>query len=617
MNFYTHQDNARKHTSYLICLFMLAVITLITITNLMIATFYWAIHYNKAVFSVQLTPWQLIGQLGWETFLSINLSIIMVIMGAIFLKWRSLSAGGSSVAVALGGRVLCASTANTKERRLLNVVEEMAIAAGMPVPLVYLLESEPAINAFAAGRTPADAVIGVSKGSLDQLNREQLQGVIAHEFSHILNGDMSLNIKLIAILNGILFIGLMGQWLTRGSYYRGYSCQRRSSTNQLALLGLGFIVVGWLGSFFGRWIKFADALKIIGGYSAGTKVRHARTEEFSHLFFGNALQYFDGFMSTHPPLADRIRRIQKNWDGKYIARNHREPTRDKDVQAENVTITPQEALLTTAILAGSTLNTHQAPTAIARQLLTGIPDSIHQQTLDRFDATALIFSLLLDDNPDILNKQIKIIENTRFLGLSIQAQHCQQDIKTLDELQKIPLVELCIPALKTLSEPQYKTVKKALLLLIQADKNTNLFEWCLFKLVCHYVETELNIIKPSRPTFKTATPVERDYQQVLSTLAWYGQDQQTEEDVAKNFYRGANTTGLYRITLLAKKDCQIRKLSAALDKLANCYPLVKPKLLKGLIDCAKHDDRITAQEQGIIRTVAAIIDCPISPANKL
>ena len=240
------------------------------------------------------------------------------------------------------------ATEDSAERRLLNIVEEMAIASGVPVPEIYVLEEESSINAFAAGFSASDAAVAVTRGALEKLNRSELQGVIAHEFSHILNGDMRLGIRLAALLKGITFIGDVGHFLLRaGAYGVGRSSRRSERSAALPLLGLGLMVLGWLGSLTAGFIKaaisrqkeyladasavqftrdregIANALKVIGGFLPGSLVHAARAEELSHIFFGEVRHHLWQGFATHPPLPDRIRRLEPGWDGNFIKREER------------------------------------------------------------------------------------------------------------------------------------------------------------------------------------------------------------------------------------------------------------------------------------------------------
>ena len=283
-----------------------------------------------------------------ELFGLVAMGTSAVIAAGSLYKMAALSGGGHTVAELLGGRLLRADAATPAERRLLNVVEEMAIASGVPVPPVYLLENELGINAFAAGHAPGDAVVAVTAGTLARLSRDELQGVIAHEFSHILNGDMRLNIRLMGVLFGILVIGLTG-WIifrsTTGGYVRlGARDDDRKGFNPLPLIGLALYVIGYVGVFFGNLIKaavsrqrefladasavqftrnpdgIAGALKKIGAVAEGSRIQDPHAEEASHMFFGDALSGWTelfGLLATHPPLVERIKRIDPSFDGDF------------------------------------------------------------------------------------------------------------------------------------------------------------------------------------------------------------------------------------------------------------------------------------------------------------
>ncbi|MFC6978654.1 M48 family metallopeptidase [Microbulbifer taiwanensis] len=338
MNFFEYQDRARRKTGLLVGLFALAVVLLIAITTLLAALLLaWS---RGQAFSLSAIVSNTGGQLlGWDTVATIAFSIAAVIALGSLYKLRQLAAGGRAVAESLGGRKINIAPQSDAEKRALNVVEEMAIASGTPVPDVYLIEDD-AINAFAAGYKPTDAVIGLTRGSIEKLNRDELQGVVAHEFSHIFNGDMRLNIRIVGLLNGILIIGMLGYWLLRGSHFSS----GRDNRGRAALFGIGagLMVIGYTGTFFGNLIKsavsrqrefladasavqftrsnsgIAGALKKIGGYSGGSQLASSNAAEFSHMYFASGLKKsFANLFATHPPLADRISRLDPQWNGRF------------------------------------------------------------------------------------------------------------------------------------------------------------------------------------------------------------------------------------------------------------------------------------------------------------
>jgi Zn-dependent protease with chaperone function len=329
MDFFEHQDKARKHTKVLVLYFGIAVLCIIASVYFVSLLIFHGYDASKGP-GAPAVPFVL-----WDftLFIRVVLGTLGVVLIGSLYKTYALSKGGSVVAESLGGRLVTLDTTDPDERKLRNVIEEMAIAAGVPVPKVYVLDEEAGINAFAAGHAPGDAAIGVTRGCMTLLNRDELQGVIGHEFSHILNGDMRLNLRVMGVIFGIVCLAVVGRVLI---YSRGGDRGRAP----LMVLGLALMVIGAIGAFFGRLIQAAlsrqrefladasavqftrnpaglsGALQKIGG--AGSKVGSVHAGEASHLFFGNGLgKPFLGAMATHPPLDERIRAIDPGWDGTF------------------------------------------------------------------------------------------------------------------------------------------------------------------------------------------------------------------------------------------------------------------------------------------------------------
>ncbi len=341
--FFEHQDIARRRTGLLIFLFCAAVVAIVLAVYTVVAL----VNVNFGLMQPDVPHGQTRPEPFWnpQLFSVVTLATMAIIALGSLYKISELSAGGEAVALMLGGRRIHPLTKDFAERQLLNVVEEMALASGVPVPPVYVLDQEDGINAFAAGHRPGDAVIGVSRGSLDYLDRDELQGVMAHEFSHILNGDMRLNLRLVGVLHGILILAVIGYYILRGGVHSGGS-GKKGGAGAIFLVAIGLIVIGGVGLLFGRLIKaavsrqrefladasavqftrypagIAGALKKIGGLSRGSRINDAHAGEVSHMFFGEAVSALGlDWLGTHPPLADRIRRIDPSFDGQ-IGRAH-------------------------------------------------------------------------------------------------------------------------------------------------------------------------------------------------------------------------------------------------------------------------------------------------------
>ncbi len=648
MDFFEHQDQARRNTLWLVLLLVLAVTSLILITTGFVTFFIYYFQYgsgahlkafeqNTDIFTIasQILTWELLG--------TISLAIVAIVGLASGYKWLQLRGGGQAIAESMGGHLLNTCTRDADERKVLNVVEEMAIASGTPVPPVYLME-EDSINAFAAGYQPQDAVIGVTRGCIQLLSRDELQGVIAHEFSHILHGDMRLNIRLIGLLHGILVIGLIGQLLLRGSFHRSaYSmASRRRDNNQggIMAVGIGLMVIGYAGTFFGNVIKAAvsrqrefladasavqftrdssgisGALKKIGGYSAGSQLQHPNAAEFSHLYFGQGIKAgFSSLMATHPPLATRIQRIEPNWQGQFIPVET--PAQAASAGAELTSgfaasaNTGAPAAKQTMAAQSGQANLKQAIAHVgqpspqhvehAQSLLGSLPEALKQAAHEPFAARALIYGLLLSDTDNIRSQQLNELKQGAHPVVFKHFMSMLELLLQLDDRHRLPLVELAIPALKSLSAPQYQVFKRNIVKLIRADGKVCLKEWALYRILIH------NLERPShRPATKSVRQLGSACQLLLSLLAHNSQDPE-----------GAFQAGMHQLSsqgrLLPQDKVPLPTVDAALKQLNQLKPLQKPLLLKALSQCIGYDHQVTVTEAELFRAIADSLDCPVPP----
>ncbi len=644
MNFFEHQDQARRKTGHLVVLFVLAVLLLIGMTQVLV------MGVMAWLDGVPLQEWQLAMQyFSLPTLLKVAAAIGLIVALASGYKLLQLSGGGKVVAEAMGGRLLNINSDDADERKLLNVVQEMAIASGSPVPPVYLLE-EDGINAFAAGYKPTDAVIGVTRGCVQQLDRDELQGVIAHEFSHIFNGDMRLNIRLIGVLNGILVIGIIGYFILRSVSRTGY--RSRSSKNNSALpflvLGAGLMAIGYAGTFFGNWIKAAvsrqrefladssavqftrnpagisGALRKIGGFSAGSKIEHPQAGEMSHMFFGQAVKPFlSSMMATHPPLAERISRIDPNWNGRFDSASHTASatTSRSDQQfhatagdlagvvsgfasAVSVTATTASNELLSSI--GGTDDKHMD---YAHNLLASLSAEVLNAASEPYGARALVYALLLDSNEVVREKQWQLLEeNANSVVFSLTRQlHMSFEMAAQ---YRLPLLELSLPALKQLTAEQYDQFRQNVVALMQADARIDLHEWALYRVLLHHLSptktklAELGSIRSLKLVGKACGLL-------LSAMAEAGAE--NDEAACQSFTMAAKTLGLQRLQFIRRDEYELADLSRALQVLNRLQPLQKPRLLKALCVCVSHDDVIKPVEVELIRAIALNLDCPMPP----
>ena len=648
MNFFKAQDQARRYTTRLVFLFILAVAVLIALTNLLVLG---VISYINLPVGQVLSIDHFKNNFEWPLFFAVGGAIVLIVACGSLYKISQLSAGGRVVAEALGGKLINANTTQPQERQLLNIVEEMALASGTPVPPVYLLY-ETGINAFAAGYSPGNAVIGITRGALNELNRDQIQGVIAHEFSHILNGDMRLNTRLIGILNGILILGIIGYYILRGtssgSHYRSSSRSSGNGAIVALALGLGLIIIGYSGTFFGNMIKasvsrqreyladasavqftrnpdsIAGALIRIGGYKTHAYINSPAANEVSHAFFCNGIKGFLGsIFATHPPLEERIRKIKPQWDGQF---DKRPPTERFDTPASLTTksTTPQEnaenLMKTVAVVSAAqeAINNIERAGQVnekdidnAHHLIQSLDPTVLAAAREPYGAGAVIYNLVISTKPDIRKNQFSILDDNADTGIHAYTQKLLPLMENIKPEQRLPLIDLAMPALRQLSLTQYQRFNKNLTDLIIADKKINLFEWALQKVVLHYLDDAF-IKKPLRAhKYKKLVSVKNEISHLVGLLAYAGHKQ--TDDIEKAFQAANYILDFKDNKLPAKKDINLDSLNRAIDKLALLQPLVKPQLLKACVACIESDGQITPREAELLRAFSSVLDCPLPP----
>ena len=646
MDFFAQQDIARRNTRVLVLLFLLAVLLLILLANAAVAGFLFFSQDYNIYSGAREGIAGFLSFFSWARFGSIGMAVTATVALVVLIKWIQLSTGGKAVAESMGGTRIVPQTRDQAERRCLNVVEELALAANMPVPPVYVMNGERGINAFAAGITPADAIVAVTRGTINHLKRHELQGVIAHEFSHILNGDMRLNIRLAALLKGITFIGDVGHYLLRSGHRVRTGGNGRSGGAVLPVLAVALWILGWLGGLAAGFIKAAisrqkeyladasavqytrssegigDALKVIGGYLPGTLVHAARATEMSHIFFGQIEHHLWQVFSTHPPLRNRIARVDPNWDGQYIDRKPNvygnEPSRPGYGE-----VGVGRAALVAAAMAGALTEQDSADEDTPDADFDAGPDQLEQETARRQDipvalvqhsheplgAHALVYSLLINDDEEVRQKQLSIIGAAGVPGLDHLVFTLSPGVQAQGAPRRLPLLEMCLPALKAMSAGQYRVFKNTLLALIHSDQQTELHEWCLFQLVRHYLDPEFVRVKPSRARYRHLQKVAYHIRMVLSVLAHEGSG--ATESV---FRLGADELGFTDMLILPREQTSVAAFSRAVHELADCYPLLKPRLLKAMTTAASAKGHLNPVEVEIVASMAAVMDCPVPSA---
>ena len=635
MNFFEAQDNARRKTGQLTALFIAAVVALVILTNILVAV---ALGFTGgqrgATFSQSLA---MMDPMNWVL---ISGGIVGLVAVASLYKFLSIRGGGRTIAEAMGGQLLSPMTANAEQQQLLNIVEEMAIASGVPVPPVYLIP-EASINAFAAGFGQDDAVIGINQGTLDLLDRAELSGVVAHEFSHILNGDTNINLRLIAILHGILFIGMIGYGLLR---IGGVS--RRNGMPFLAL-GLGMLVIGYGGTFFGNLIKsavsrqreyladasavqftrdpngIADALKKIGGYSHGSQMEHEKASEASHMFFGAISHKLSGMFATHPPLDERIRAIQPNWNGAFLrsvgtADAAMQPGAEAMAGFADRGANPAASGASPSMMAsviGSDLLDHvgrpdQHSLHAAQQLIAEQPDVLAAAAHDPFDARALVYAMLLHPQTSISDTQYALLEQHADPGIVPRMPTLRASLDSTDAEHQMTLLEMAMPALKQLSKPQYQRFSQNAAKLITIDRQIDVFEWMLHRVLVKELQPHFEGPQRTHGRIKKISRVADEATTLLSILACVGHD--SFEAQLDAFQAGMSTLDLDR-PFNKQEYFDFERTNDALANLRKLRPLVKPALLKACAATVNHDLTITANERALMHGIAATLDCPLPP----
>ena len=637
-DFFQRQDTARRSTVRLVVLFGLAVLAIMASIEVLLAA---AMGYLGRDPETNEVDWTAVADP--RLLILAVVGTLVVVGGGSLFKIAQLSGGGRVIAEELGGRLVDTGTSDPVERRLLNVVEEMAIASGTSTPPVYLMDQEEGINAFAAGLTPQDAVIGVTRGTATTLDRDELQGVIAHEFSHILNGDMRLNIRLIGLLHGILIIGMIGYFVLRMSFFTGGG---RSRDNKGALpilaIGAGLAVIGFAGTFFGNLIKaavsrqrefladasavqftrqpsgIAGALKKIGGFVTGSAVKNPNAPQASHMFFGRATSGFNAMFATHPPLKERIKRIDPSWDGEF-------PELDAgDAGASAAAAMPGAAGFAGAEAgagAGAGTNVADAVSHVgqptpehieyAADLIGHLPGPVVEAAREPYGARAVVYALVLDHDPAPRQLQLSHLEAAADRGVYEETLRLAPLVEQLDPRMRLPLLELSLPALRALTPSQYRLFLHNLVVTVEADEVIDLFEWSLYRILLRDLEGHFG--KPRRPRVRhnSVAAVRSQLALLMSVLAYVGH--RDPQAAGSAFAQAWRVLSLPEARLLPHEECGLGELDAALVELDRAAPQVKKRVLEAAVACIAADRQVTAEEAELLRAVSASMGCPMPP----
>ena len=612
MRFFEHQEKARNSTFRLLVLFGLGVFALIfSIDGILLL----GLGYSDSPGGLDGANWGRILETYFPALALVAAFIGFVIGSASLYRLSQLSSGGgASVAESLGGRLLQPETRNPIERKILNIVEEMAIASGVPVPPVYLMDEE-GINAFAAGWSPNDAVIGVTKGCVEALSRDELQGVIAHEFSHILNGDMKLNIRLMGILYGIFFLSILGEILIRSiSYSSGNSSNDKKNDGKGAIfvIGLVLFILGWVGWFFGRLIQAAvsrqrefladasavqftrnpdgisGALRKIAGWNQGSIIKNPNVTEASHLFFGNGISGFSALFATHPPLEERVKRIE----GAYF--------QPPENVSETTSTEPTQDIAFSAAQLSNLAGTMRMPAKNAPPPLP-ILIPIENQCKDPAGALAVLYSILLPSDNPARNKARDQLISKVDPAIAQALFEVEPLVLQTNKLQLFTLLSKALPSLKMLGKEQSIDALKTCQALISADGKIDFFEFCIWRLAKGGLEKFRQVKGPGAALGIAASTV----------FAFFAKLSDTPEAAYQKAIQAAGIHGL--LANIETKADDFKMLDKVFDFLAQANSEIKQKVLDGCIAAILNDGKITEDEGVLLRAFCLSMEIPLPP----
>ena len=634
MNFFEAQDDARRRSKWLVLYFILAILGVIISVYAVVALALIYLGGSKSLFMP-------------DVFL-----MTAVVTGGIMgvgslFKTLQLNGGGSVVARDMGARQVDPHTTDTDERRLVNIVEEMAIASGLPVPEIWMMDDELSINAFAAGTEPGNAVVAVTRGCLQRLTRDELQGVVAHEFSHILNGDMKLNMRLMGLLFGVLMVSLIGRTLfhsLRFMSFRGSSRENKEGGGiviAILMVGIGLIIVGSVGVFFGRLIQaaisrqreyladasavqftrdtdgIAGALMKIGGQEYGSSINAPKAAEASHLFFADGGMFSYG-LATHPPLERRIKTLQKSWDGEFVAselpdvaygRTSHSDARVSGFSGDTPMAPSQGPVAHADVSQIGELS--QIDMELGRSLHAALQSDWLHACHDREEAQALVFGLLLAEDNELRTEEVLFVQKGAGKDAGELAIKWNHELGELHSSVKIALVDLCIPTLRRLTILEYERFVEITKWLIASDGQVDLFEFMLQRIIQRHLDTHFHHSKHDKIRYRRLDQLDLEMNVLLTTVSALG----GEEQMVTAYQEAVRGVGR-SMQILPPEACGLDKIEQALEKFDSSTPLVKQQLLKVLGTAVMHDGVIESREAELLRATADAIGCALPPFIK-
>lgn len=633
-DFFDHQERARRSTWWLGLFFVLGVVG--TVGSLVLLVGAIALMKAKGSASVDSIDDLARPELGWA-WATAGLAIVIIFLVSLHRLWQ-LSRGGGAVAEMLGGRLVDRQTTDPAERRLLNVVDEMALASGVPVPPVYVLE-EGSINAFAAGTTHADAALGVTRGCIDILDRDELQGVIAHEFSHVFHGDMRINARTAAAIAGIMAIATIGYVIFR---FVGPALARSGGGRKnngaaigvaLMLGGLVLMIVGFGGSLFGSLMQaamsrqrefLADASAVqytrnprgIAGAlrkikaSSRTPIHSSHARDMNHFFFSNAAERW---LATHPPLDERIRRIENlPADAPVIVDG-------SGGVPDPATVAPgrrferytQEGARGLVGAIGSVSVGQRGSDPVAPPPSIVVPETVMgaaglgEASHDPALAPAIVACLLVSRQEPLRARQLAMLAAVQ-AGWAPNVAAIAPAVAGLTARERWELFDLCCPTIVQAGPGPYRTMRQACQQVVKADGSVSLEEWTIINALRCHVESQWSSRPIGEPTLR-ARELEAEIRTVLWTLAAGSGGGERSERA----FNAAIVLVRMRPGVPAQQP-NLEAFAAAIAKLGSALRFMDRRLLvSACLECVTHDQRVTDQELELVRAICDSLGCPM------
>ncbi|HET7269286.1 MAG TPA: M48 family metallopeptidase [Oleiagrimonas sp.] len=657
MDFFAQQAKVRRSSRWLVVLFVLAVVAVIVAVDIV---FVLAFGWHERPSQVAGAGAAMQGSslhLNWIAIAEVSAVVLVLIGVASLYRAASLRGGGSVVALGMGATPVPADTGNPVWRRLRNVIEEVAIASGVPVPDIFVLEGESGINAFAAGYTPSDAAVCVTQGCLDRLTRDELQGVIAHEFSHVLNGDMRLNIRLMGLLFGILVLSIIGRFMM----FSGAGVRSRgSNTAYLALIGIAVIAVGYVGYFFGRLIQaavsrsresladasavqftrqtdgIAGALKKIAALQEGSRLAAHNKHEVAHMLFGEA-GGFSRLFATHPPLPERLQALGVAWDEnemEQLVRAWQQPQRASDPEQASASLSGfapgvASGVAATAASAGADLPDARATMAVdaaavsaqvgapgagafdlAGVLRDRLPVDVDEAVKHPRQAQALLLALAMDRDAKVRDAQLLTIDNTLGSDCAQDAEHALSQLIGVHPMQRLPLAALAFPALRRRPRPEVEKLLDTLCALVQVDHSVDLHEYCLVRLLDLQLRDLLDPSAGFTPGRKRLRQCRESFASLLALVAAHGHA--GDHQAAQRAWTRALGHALpdARIAFALPENWQAA-MDRALHELDALRASDKQRVVEAMAIVVGEDGVVTVAEAELLRVICASLHCPV------